>query len=402
MTRQENRLKDVFDEKQGVLRLIPAFVRRRNSKPGRRLRLHPDDYYAGDPGRGAVKVRYLSSLIPGGSDEAAPFDEGLSYISLSEDPAEKILLKEAVELLGAALIGESLWNTHGTFPVHAKFFDFDGPLFHHLHLGFNAAARVGKEGKPEGYFFPRQYNSYEGSFPFSFFGFNPDVTKEEVRRRLELYLRGDNRITELSRAYRLEPETGWFTPPGVLHAPGSLLTYEPQWNSGVTSVFENVTAGEVNSPNLMVNDCPEDKKCDLDYVFSLLDWEKNVDPEYRSHNFRPKVPVETAEGYDEAWIMYGNDYLSAKQVSVPPGKTVCVRDQSAYGCVLVQGHGTFGEYHCETPSMIRLGQLTADEFFVSKNRAADGVVIRNNSSIEPLVLLKHFGPDNRVHFSQGT
>lgn len=397
MNTPESRLKAVFEEKQGILRLIPAFVRRKYSKPGRRLRLHPDDCYGAGIHRGAVKVRYLSSVIPGGSDSSAPADEGLSYVALSDDPADRILFRDAVQILGVDLIGEVLWTTYGTFPMHAKFFDFDGPLFHHLHLDFKAAERVGKLGKPEGYFFPIQYNSYEGSFPYSFFGFSPDATRNEVRRRLELYLKGDNRITELSRAYRLEPETGWFTPPGVLHAPGSFLTYEPQWNSGVTSVYENVTDGEVNPYDMLVNDCPADRKQDLDYILSLLDWEKNTDPQYRKHNFRPKIMIPSPDTYEESWIMYGNNYISAKQLTVPPGGTAIVKDGAAYGCVLVQGHGTLGRYPCETPWMIRLGQLTADEFFVSRRVAVEGVVVTNNSHIEPLVMLKHFGPDNLFH-----
>lgn len=46
--------------------------------------------------------------------------------------------------------------------------------------------------------------------------------------------------------------------------------------------------------------------------------------------------------------------------------------------------------------MMRVGDLTADEYFVSKERANEGVRIINNSKTEPLVLLQHFGPDNTV------
>ena len=45
----------------------------------------------------------------------------------------------------------------------------------------------------------------------TYFGFDPDCTKEEVRERLLQYKTGDNRITELSRAYRIELGTGWYT-----------------------------------------------------------------------------------------------------------------------------------------------------------------------------------------------
>ena len=48
----------------------------------------------------------------------------------------------------------------------------------------------------------------------------------------------------------------------------------------------------------------------------------------------------------------------------------------------------------ETPSLIRYGQMTSDELFVSADAAANGVVLTNQSATENLVLLKHFGPGN--------
>jgi hypothetical protein len=44
--------------------------------------------------------------------------------------------------------------------------------------------------------------------------------------------------------------------------------------------------------------------------------------------------------------------------------------------------------------MIRFGDLTSDEFFVTEAAAQKGVVIVNNSDYENIVMLKHFGPDN--------
>jgi hypothetical protein len=43
--------------------------------------------------------------------------------------------------------------------------------------------------------------------------------------------------------------------------------------------------------------------------------------------------------------------------------------------------------------MIRFGQLTHDEFFVSYPAAQAGVTIRNLSKTDSLVMLKHFGPN---------
>ena len=47
-----------------------------------------------------------------------------------------------------------------------------------------------------------------------------------------------------------------------------------------------------------------------------------------------------------------------------------------------------------TPSMIRFGQMTEDELFVTADAAQAGVRIENTSDTDPLVILKHFGPGN--------
>ena len=279
--------------------------------------------------------------------------------------------------------------------MYSKFFDNNVPLFHHLHLDNEAAARVGRLGKPEAYYFPPQLNNHLGEFPVTYFGFDPDVKKEEVRACLECFEDRDNRITELSRAYRIELGTGWYTPAGVVHAPGSVLTYEPQWNSDVNSVYENVTSDEVNAIESLNENCPEDKKDDLDYIMSLMDWDANVDPHYRKKYFRPPVETEAPEGAVEKWVVYANPWVGAKELTVLPGQTVTIKDAAAYGCVTVQGHGTFGPHDCEAAIMLRYGQMSADEFFVSEKAAKEGVVITNHSKVEPLVMLKHFAPNNK-------
>jgi hypothetical protein len=38
--------------------------------------------------------------------------------------------------------------------------------------------------------------------------------------------------------------------------------------------------------------------------------------------------------------------------------------------------------------------MTEDEFFVTQQAATQGVQITNNSTSEPLVILKHFNPGN--------
>lgn len=390
------KIKQTFEQGGGIFCLMPVFVPRRFSRAGFRLRLHPDDYYALGTMRGSIKERWFSSVIPAMNGPLAPADEGMSYVlPFDGNTAGKFTLREAVDVLGRDLVGDELMTRYGGWPMYSKFFDYEVPLFHHLHLGFDAAAAVRRLGKPEAYYFPPEMNNYAGTFPATYFGFDPDVSKEEVMERLMMYEKGDNRITELSRAYRIQLGTGWYTPPGVIHAPGSYLTYEPQWNSDVNSVYENIASGEVYDYDFLVENCPEDKKRNLEYVMSLLDWEKNVDPHYRKHYFRPPVACPNSDGrYAEKWVAYANDYIAAKELTVQPGQKVVVSDGAAYGCIIIQGHGRFGAYDAEASVMLRFGQPSNDEFFVSEAAAKQGVVIENRSRFQPMVILKHFGPNH--------
>ena len=386
---------ETFEKGQGIFRLIPNFVPRRFAQAGKRLRLHPDDYYALGTKRGSIKERWFSSVIPAMNGELAPEDEGMSYVSTSNETSDRFLFKEAVDELKQDIIGHELMKKYGTWPMYSKFFDYETPLFHHLHLDDICAGRVGRLGKPEAYYFPPQLNNHPGQFPVTYFGFDPDVTLEEVYERLVNYENTDIRITELSRAYRIELGTGWYTPPGVIHAPGSYLTYEPQWNSDVNSVYENITAGEVYPYEFLVENCPEDKKRDINYVLGLMDWEKNTDLHYRKNYFRPPITCEYSNQYfTEKWIAYGNDYIGAKELTIQPGQTVVVKDKVAFGCIIIQGHGKFGVYDAEAAITLRFGQLSGDEYFVSEKASQEGFSITNKSLWEPMVILKHFGPNH--------
>jgi hypothetical protein len=389
-------IKETFEQGKGILRLVPTFVPRRFSKAGRRLRLHPDDYYALGTQRGSIKERWFSSVIPAMNGELAPPDEGMSYVlPFTAKLKDKFLLKDAVDELKENLVGSELMKKYGGWPMYSKFFDYLAPLFFHLHLGFDTASMVGRLGKPEGYYFPPEMNNYPGELPVTYFGFDADVTKDAVRERLLMFEAGDNRITELSRAFRIELGTGWYTPPGVLHAPGSYLTYEPQWNSDVNSVYENITSHEVYPYEFLVENCPEAKKRNIDYVMSLMDWEKNIDLHYRKNYFRPPITCSDPDArHTEKWVMYANDYIAAKELTIPPGQTVTVRDDAAYGCIIIQGHGMFGVYEAESSVMLRYGQASNDEYFVSEDAAKAGVVISNRSQFQPMVILKHFGPNH--------
>ena len=99
-------------------------------------------------------------------------------------------------------------------------------------------------------------------------------------------------------------------------------------------------------------------------------------------------------GYLDRWICWRSPAVSAKELTVLPGRTATIRDEAAYGLIVLQGHGTLGGLPLETPALIRYGQLTFDEYFVAESAARAGIEIRNTSTSDPLVMLKHFGPAN--------
>lgn len=384
------------------MRLAPCWVPRSFLMPGGRLKLDPRDLYALGAHRGGIDERWFSSTTNADNGPGTPEDEGLSYIvAQNGNGAEpkKILLKEAVDTIGDDILGADVMKQYGDWNILCKFFDNLGPIPHHMHQTAEHAAKVGRRGKPEAYYFPPQYNFKGNNFPYTFMGLEPGTTQDDIRGCLERWNEGDNGILYLSRAYKLKPGTGWYIPAGVLHAPGSLVTYEPQVNSDVFGMFQSLVEGRAVPWELLVKDVPPENHHDLDYIIGMLDWEANVDPEFMNHrHFDPhpvKDPAEMKDaGYQESWVTYSTDDFSAKELTVFPGRTVTVKDSVAYGLIVTQGWGHVGKMDVETPSLIRYGELTKDELFVSVLAAQAGVVISNKSETENLVMLKHFGPGN--------
>jgi hypothetical protein len=84
-----------------------------------------------------------------------------------------------------------------------------------------------------------------------------------------------------------------------------------------------------------------------------------------------------SQGYQDNWICYRSTAFSAKELTVLPGRSVVIHDPAAYGMIMMQGHGKMGVWDIETPTLIRFGQFTNDEFFVSEAAARKGVKITN-------------------------
>jgi hypothetical protein len=384
-----------LEDSEGLLRLAPCWVPRSFLQPGKRLKLHPDDLYAFGLNRGGIDERWFASTTPAANENRTP-DEGLSYCVVGR---QRFTLKQAVAECGSMIIGDKIWKKYKRWPVYSKFFDNMGPIPHHMHQSQKQAKLVGQEGKPESYYFPPQHNNVGNNFPYTFMGLEPGTKKEDVRRCLENWNKGDNGILDLSKAYRLKPGSGWLIGPCILHAPGSLCTYEPQWGSDVFGMYQSLVEGRAVPWDLLVKDVPRSKHKDLDYLVDQLDWEANVDPNYKDNHYLEPVPVADSrkEGYVDRWIVYGKidgeQLFSAKELTIEPGVKCTVKDNGAYGLTVVQGRGRMNNLTLDCPKLIRFGELTEDEVFCTEDAAKAGVVFENTSDVEPLVMLRYFGPE---------
>lgn len=385
----------------GVLRLKPAWVTRTILLPGKRLKLDKRDMYPRGAQNGAVSERWMSSTGMVDNGPTTGENEGMSFVVVKTASGfEEVLLKDAIDLVGERILGKEKMDKYGGLMSFAKFYDFQTPIPHHVHLMDKESKAVGATPKPEAYYFPVELNSIDYNGAFTYFGLEGGTTKETLKKHLDNWGKdGDNGILELSKAYRLKLGTGWNIPAGILHAPGALVTYEPQRVSDTSLFFQSMIHDKFFERELLVKFIPEDKKFDLDYLVNCLDWEANLDPEFKKNHYHEPIPVDDVEkmrnkGYEEDWIVYGSSEFSAKKLTVFPGREVVIKDADAYGFILMQGYGKIEEQMLETPAIIRYDQLTRDEYFVTVERAQGGARIRNLSDNSNLVMYKHFGPEN--------
>jgi hypothetical protein len=149
---------------------------------------------------------------------------------------------------------------------------------------------------------------------------------------------------------------------------------------------------------------PKSKHKNLDFIVGQLDWDKNVDPNFkdkcwRTANYLEPVPgADTRkEGFVDRWIVYGKvdgeQLFTAKELTVEPGVKCTIKDTGAYGLICVQGKGTINGQVLNSPKLIRFHELTEDEYFCTEDGAKAGVTFENTSETEPLVTLRYFGPE---------
>jgi hypothetical protein len=383
----------------GVLRLAPAWVPREFCTPGKRIRLHPDDYFAYGAGRGGIDERWLASTVRADNGPKTTEFEGLSLVVATSD--DLLLPFDAVvDHHGADIVGQRLWRSHQGWPMYAKFFDNQDALPFHVHQRDMHAALVGKPGKPEAYYYPPEMNNHLGLQPVSFLGIVPSTTPQQLADRLRAFGDGgDNRITDLAPGYRTILGTGWDVPAGVLHAPASVCTYEPQAACDVFAMFESWSNGREVDSSLLWKDVPPERRGDFTYAVEVLDWTANTDPDFVANRFMRPFATSRSDSKEGSrarmdWIVYRSPHFSAKRLELAPGASITLREEDAFGLIAIAGFGSLNGRPLESATAVRFGALTNDEYFVPAPTAVAGVEFVNASSEYPLVVLLHYGPGN--------
>lgn len=369
----------------GMLRLRPTWVAREWLPPGRRLGLAEDQLHVGE--RGDICERWLGSCTKA-DNRVGPDDEGLSYLAI-EGGAE-VLLRDAVEGDPVAIMGASYAATHAGLGRLAKIFDFAARVPFHLHPRQQHASLVGRHQKDEAYWYPQDVDM--GAHPESFLGLHGSFIDPANHDRLLPYLTewNSDRILEQSQAYFQVAEHGFHVQSGLLHAPGTALTFELQEDSDVLLMFQALNAGTIISRDLMFKDVrPEDReRYGERFLLETIDWEANTDPFfYENHHLEPRLIESSVQaGGAEHWIYYDTPKFSGKKVTVAPGQRYTSIDRGVHNLIVWRGKGTFDGMTIDS------GDPSLDELLVTHGRAVKPIEIVNTAS-EPMIVLKFFGPD---------
>lgn len=368
----------------GILRLKPAWVARDFLPPGRRLGLKEEEYEVGE--RGWISERWLGSTTHA-DNRVGPPDEGLSYLALE---GEQMTLKEAVEVAGPAIMGETYAKTHKTLGRLAKIYDFDARIPYHLHQGQADAALVGRNSKEEAYYFPEEVDV--GPHPETFFGVHPTIVERKEYDCLLPYLVDWNSdlILRHSRAYLLVPGEGFHLPAGGLHAPGTALTIELQEDSDVFAMLQALVAGKIISKELLFKDVRKEDRARLGEraVLNQVDWELSGDPYfYENRHTSPQLIADTRQsGGEEYWIYYNSTRFTGKKLVVKPGEKFQSVDNGVYNILVWRGQGLYDGHEIEA------GDFRKDELLVTHGKATKPIWVENTGRRD-LIIIKFFGPE---------
>jgi len=376
---EEDLLKRELDAVDGILRLTPSFVAR-TSYPGMG-RLGLRDYFV-SPERGWICERWLASSVEAVNPVKVE-DEGLSFIFFTQSRG-KLSLKDALQICPERLLGDEYAEEHNNrFGVLTKVLDIGAPIPWHIHARQEDAEKYwNMNGKEEAYYFLD--TEKRGPLPYSHLAVHTYVTEDDLIPILKRW--NDDKVLDLSPAYRLNIGEGFHLFPGLPHAPGTALTLEAQEESDVYNMLQAICDGRRIPREDMLRGLPDEET-----VAELIDWKKSRDPLFykKYHAVPEKInePENEGEG-TEYWIYNPNRTrkFCGKEVKVFPKRTFESVEQGAYAVFVWKGQGKIGE------TKVQGGDLAMDEIYVSAEAATQAHRIVNTGKQE-LILYKIFGPD---------
>jgi len=379
MIKEEELLRKELNATNGILRLTPTFVAR-TSYPGMG-RLGLKDYYVG-PERGWICERWLASSVEAVNPVKVEA-EGLSFISFTEGYG-KLSLRDALQIYPGRMLGDKYAREHNNrFGVLTKVLDIGAPIPWHVHAREEDAKKYwNMNGKEEAYYFLDTEN--RGSLPYSHIATHTHVTEDDLIPILKRW--NDDKVLDLSPAYRLNINEGFHIFPGIPHAPGTALTLEVQEESDVYNMLQAVCDGRRIPKEEMLRGLPNEEA-----VAKLIDWKRSRDPLFYKRYHTTPARIDEPKNEDkgvEYWIFNPNRTrkFCGKEVRVLPRKSLESVEEGAYAVFVWKGRGKIGEIE------VQGGNLGMDEVFVSAEAATQPHKIVNTGK-EELVLYKIFGPN---------
>jgi mannose-6-phosphate isomerase class I len=206
---------------------------------------------------------------------------------------------------------------------------------------------------------------------------------------------GDAEVLRYSTAYYCTPGEGFFLKSGILHAPGSVLTFELQESSDVCGFFQPKVGNYQMDKRMLFKDvAPEEieKWGPEKAALRQVDWQANTDPNFydKYHLFPRKCTQTEQHGLFETWIFYGTPKFSGKRLILPPHTTFHCVERGVHNLFCWKGEATVGGKRMKA-GCVDL-QSCEDELLVCDERARKGYDIVNVGDGE-LCIYKIFGPE---------
>lgn len=334
------------------------------------------DFSAGS--RGWYCERWLASCVQAENAEFIE-GEGMSYVELLNGTTTRFA--DALENAAERLLGaDYAKRTRRRFGVLSKLLDIGLPIPWHIHPGEPDARRYwNSRGKEEAYYFLE--TSTMGPLPYSHIGVHPDVTPGDLLPILRRW--NDDRVLDLSPAYRLNAGEGFHVRTGIPHAPGTALTLELQEESDVYNFLQAVSEGRHLDKSLLLRGLTDERA-----VLGLIDWDTSRLAEFYSAYHTTPVVVTQTDNVRESWVFHPNrtPKFSGKEIRIAGGASTSSIETKPFCLFVWRGSGTINEMTFEA------GNHTRDELFIGERAAKRPHTIRNTGTDE-LVVYKIFGPD---------